>query len=173
MNNDELAQALANLTGPKQSEFTIRVVIVRLGSGYVGTGLVGGITFRGNVHPTRERAAQDLMMQLTQGNNLDAKLGLDLAASGATAESVDALVRSAISTDGGSGRARALDTGLDLGDLPSGTRVRIIRGLHNGITGVIRAGGLDSDGEYAIINPGSEDAPLYYATPSQIEILDK
>lgn len=130
MNSDELAQTLAELSGPAQTRFAVNVVILRMGSGFLGTGEVAGIVFRGNVQPTRERAARDLMMQLTQGNNLDAGLGLDLAAAGRSAGDLDEMVRGAISTDGGSGRARALDSGNGEGDDAEAEFVDVPEELH-------------------------------------------
>lgn len=104
MDSEDLAGALAGLIGPKQVNFQINVMLLRVGSSYIGTGELGGIVFRGNAKGSASAAARDLIMQLTQGNNQDAGMALDLAAAGETADTLDAQMRAALSTDGRSPR---------------------------------------------------------------------
>lgn len=100
MDQNELAQALGGLLGPREVVFDVHVMLVRVGSGYIGTGELGGVVFRGNARPDAGSAARDLLMQLTQGVNADAGLALDLAASGETADGLDKRMRRALKTDG-------------------------------------------------------------------------
>ena len=82
--------------------FVLRGAIVRLGNGYMATGVMGGVQFRANRKPTAVEALRDIFMQLTQGVNMEAEMALDLGASG---EDYDAL-------------GKQMKAALEAGDVP-------------------------------------------------------
>lgn len=69
-------------TDPRVIEFAIKVRVCRLGTGYVALAMIAGREFRGNRYGTRFEAAKDLFLQLSQNQNMDANLALDIASSG-------------------------------------------------------------------------------------------
>lgn len=104
-NMDEIRSALSALTGPRKIEFTLPVVILRVGNRYVGTSQLAGQVFRGNPAADQLEAARSLLMQLVQGNNADATMALDLAVAGESIESLGTAAMAALANDGGASRA--------------------------------------------------------------------
>lgn len=64
------------------TRFSLNVKVLKLGGGYVAVCDLAGVQFRGNRKDTPFAAARDVFLQLTQEQNLDANLALDLASSG-------------------------------------------------------------------------------------------
>lgn len=69
---------------PRVVNFTMTGAVYRLGNGYMARADLAGVSFHGNRKPTAAEAAADLFTQLSQGNNPEAALALDLAGSGET-----------------------------------------------------------------------------------------
>lgn len=95
--------------GPRVVRVELKAVIVTLAGGYMSTAVLGGVQFRGNLKQTRREALQDIFLQLTGGNNMDALMALDLAAAGTSSADVQAEIRDALALDTG----KALGAGAD------------------------------------------------------------
>lgn len=66
---------------PRVVRVALNMHVLKIGSGYIATGSMAGMEFRGTRQETRTSAVHALFYQFTNGNS-DAELALDLAVSG-------------------------------------------------------------------------------------------